>query len=158
MKTQSDIALIIGSKYIYVEPAAINETAKRIAENSTYGTVRAGINSIQVNRTIEQLKTDMSKILNDEKFNTLLPPLTDAGIKRLKEYHNKPTNDIKGEYMGICNLSSCKTGMAATWYNYGSLSYYCPGCAKHLNSDPYNQRDAKRLFGHDLCLEGPKNN
>jgi len=133
MKTQSDIALILGSKYIYVEPATkakTYNTAKHIAENSTYG--KTGVNTVQVNRTIE---TDLDNILN-----------------------NKPTNDIKGEYMGICNLSSCKTGMAATWYNYGSLSYYCPECAKHLNSDPYNQRDAKRLFGHNLCLEGPKNN
>lgn len=60
----------------------------------------------------------------------------------------------KGIYMGTCNMSSCKTGEPASWYNYGSLNYYCPSCAKRLSSDEFNKRDAQRLFGHDLCLEG----
>ena len=65
-------------------------------------------------------------------------------------------NDVKGEYMGVCNLSSCTSGEPASWYNYGSLSYYCPGCAKRLSSDIVNKKEALRMFGHDLCLEGPE--
>jgi len=59
----------------------------------------------------------------------------------------------KGKINGICNMSSCQTGDKATWYNHGSYAYYCKSCAKRLNSDPYNQRDAYRLFGHDLCTD-----
>lgn len=63
----------------------------------------------------------------------------------------------KGEYLGICNMSSCKTGDEATWYNHGSLAYYCPTCAARLNNDEFNKRDAQRLFGHELCTEGKRN-
>ncbi len=62
----------------------------------------------------------------------------------------------KGEFAGICNLSRCKSGKPATWYNYGTRNYYCRECAKELNDDPYNRRDAMRLFGHELCIEGQK--
>lgn len=64
----------------------------------------------------------------------------------------------KGYFNGTCNLTRCKTGLPATWYNHGSMAYYCEDCAKELNADPYNQRDAIRLFGHDLCTEGEKLN
>lgn len=60
----------------------------------------------------------------------------------------------KGKFNGLCNLSSCKSGKPATWYNHGSQAFYCKGCAMRLNSDPYNHRDALRLFGHELCTEG----
>ena len=61
----------------------------------------------------------------------------------------------KGEYKGRCNLSSCPNILEpATWYNHGSRAYYCRGCAARLNTDQYNQRDAMRLFGHNLCNEG----
>jgi len=71
-------------------------------------------------------------------------------------YHPSEVNDTtrKGEYQGLCNMSSCKTKNPATWYNHGSRKYYCPSCAHRLNSDEFNQRDAERLFGHDLCTEG----
>jgi|694.fasta_scaffold09927_15 hypothetical protein len=59
----------------------------------------------------------------------------------------------KGEYLGLCNLSSCTTHKPATYYNYGTSKYYCKECAERLNSDEYNQRDAMRMFGHDLCIE-----
>jgi len=59
--------------------------------------------------------------------------------------------ESKGKLNGICNLSSCTSGKIANWYNHGSYAYYCESCAKRLNSDPYNQKDAYRLFGHDLC-------
>jgi hypothetical protein len=65
-------------------------------------------------------------------------------------------NNIKGAYMGVCNMSSCKSGQPASWYNYGSHAYYCPGCARRLSNDPVNRRDAFNSFGHDLCLEGPE--
>lgn len=60
----------------------------------------------------------------------------------------------QGEYGGRCNLNRCKTGKPATWYNYGTRKYYCIDCANDLNSDPFNYRDALRLFGHELCIEG----
>lgn len=60
----------------------------------------------------------------------------------------------KGEFLGICNLSRCKSGKLADWYNYGTRNYYCISCAKELNADEYNKRDALRLFGHELCIQG----
>jgi len=60
----------------------------------------------------------------------------------------------KGQFNGTCNLSRCTTGKPATWYNHGSLNYYCEECAKMLSSDPINTADAQRLFGHALCTEG----
>lgn len=60
----------------------------------------------------------------------------------------------KGDFGGQCNLSRCKSGLPATWYNYGTRYYYCRECANELNSDPYNMRDAMRLFGHELCIDG----
>jgi len=59
----------------------------------------------------------------------------------------------KGEYLGLCNLSSCTTEKPATYYNYGTSKYYCKACAERLNNDEYNQRDAMRMFGHALCIE-----
>ncbi len=66
------------------------------------------------------------------------------------------TNKIinKGDFAGTCNLTRCKSGKPATWYNYGTRSYYCRSCAAELNADEYNRRDALRLFGHELCIEG----
>jgi hypothetical protein len=64
----------------------------------------------------------------------------------------------KGQFNGTCNLSRCKTGDKATWWNHGSYNFYCPSCASMLNNDDFNKRDAMRLFGHELCTEGqPKN-
>jgi len=60
----------------------------------------------------------------------------------------------KGEFNSVCNLTRCKSGEPATWYNHGSRKYYCKGCAKELSEDPFNKRDALRLFGHELCTEG----
>lgn len=57
----------------------------------------------------------------------------------------------KGEKDGICNMSSCKTGLPATWWNHGSYAWYCESCAHRLNNGPFNKRDSERLFGHDLC-------
>ena len=63
----------------------------------------------------------------------------------------------KGLFNGTCNLSSCTSGNPATWYNHGSLEYYCKGCAMRLNRDEFNKREADRLWGHDLCTEGEHN-
>lgn len=61
--------------------------------------------------------------------------------------------DNKGKLNGKCNMSSCRTGKKATWYNHGSLKHYCVSCAMRLNADEFNKRDAMRLFSHDLCTE-----
>ena len=60
----------------------------------------------------------------------------------------------KGEYLGICNITRCETGLPATWYNHSTRLYYCAECAGRLNSDIFNERDAHRMFGHDLLTEG----
>lgn len=58
----------------------------------------------------------------------------------------------KGIKGGRCNLTACQTpDEPAEWYNHGSRAYYCEGCAKMLNEDPFNKRDAQEMFGHPLC-------
>jgi hypothetical protein len=59
----------------------------------------------------------------------------------------------KGELNGTCNITACKTGIKATWYNHSTRKHYCPECANRLNTDPFNYRDAMRMFGHVLCTE-----
>lgn len=58
---------------------------------------------------------------------------------------------MKGEHNGICNKTDCTTGNKANFYNHSTRKYYCKSCAMKLNADPYNARDAQRLFGHELC-------
>lgn len=61
----------------------------------------------------------------------------------------------KGELYGLCNRSSCLSPMNVRWFNHSTKRYYCASCAHELNMDPCNYRDAKRMFGHELCtLEG----
>jgi hypothetical protein len=71
-------------------------------------------------------------------------------VVTIDQFQDKNNKGIKD---GKCNLSSCKTNQPATWYNHGSYAYYCEECAIRLNTDPYNQRDAIRLFGHALCTK-----
>lgn len=72
-----------------------------------------------------------------------------------KEKPKEPALDLrKGQYLGLCNLSSCKTLEPATWYNHGSYKYYCKSCAYKLANDPVNKQAAYELFGHELCTEG----
>jgi len=61
---------------------------------------------------------------------------------------------MKGSYKEECNLTSCQKPDSATWYNHSTRKYYCKSCAMRLNSDPYNYRDAQKLFGHNLLTEG----
>ncbi len=62
-------------------------------------------------------------------------------------------NKTKGEFNGLCNLTRCKSGKPATWYNHSTRLYYCTGCAKELNEDVFNKKDALRIYGHALCTE-----
>jgi len=62
-------------------------------------------------------------------------------------------SETKGKFNGTCNRTSCQRA-GATWYNHGTQKYYCPKCALELNKDPFNAKDAERLFGHKLCTEG----
>lgn len=59
----------------------------------------------------------------------------------------KQKEDSKGFYLGTCNMSSCKSGLPATFYNSGSYAHYCIICARRINEDnlPY--------VGYDLCKE-----
>lgn len=63
---------------------------------------------------------------------------------------------MKGEHNGICNITRCDNNKDITWFNHSTRKYYCPSCADMLNNDPYNQRDAQRLFGHSLCTHDPE--
>ena len=58
---------------------------------------------------------------------------------------------MKGEYKQECNITSCQKPNSAVWFNHSTRKYYCPSCARRLNSDPFNARDAKEMFGHLLC-------
>lgn len=59
----------------------------------------------------------------------------------------------KGAYLGSCNRSAClKPG--ANFYNWSTQKYYCEECAHWLNCDEFNARDAKRMYGHQLCTQG----
>jgi hypothetical protein len=62
-------------------------------------------------------------------------------------------NTTKGDYLGICNITACKTTKPAIYYNYSTCKYYCEECAERLNTDEFNKRDAMRNYGHDLCIE-----
>lgn len=66
---------------------------------------------------------------------------------------DQPLKKDKGEYDGSCNRQACQDP-GATWYNHGTQKYYCWRCARDLNTDPFNRRDAERLFGHPLCTQG----
>jgi len=96
---------------------------------------------------VQQLEED--KVELRKRLEQLEPK-----IDRLQARLNKLEGTEKGAFGGICNLSRCTSGLAATWYNFGNRNYYCKDCAKELNSDPYNKRDALRLFGHELLIEG----
>lgn len=63
------------------------------------------------------------------------------------------TSNNKGLYLGTCNLSSCKSGLKATYYNHGSYAHYCKPCAMRLNADACNIRVAQQTFGHELCTK-----
>lgn len=61
---------------------------------------------------------------------------------------------MKGNYNEECNITACQKPASATWYNHSTRKYYCPSCARRLNSDPFNARDAQKMFGHTLCTLG----
>lgn len=59
----------------------------------------------------------------------------------------------KGKLNGSCNITSCQKPNSATWYNHSTRKYYCDSCARRLNNDEFNKRDAMKMFGHDLCTK-----
>jgi hypothetical protein len=73
------------------------------------------------------------------------------GCQTLRKFKPRILSNMKGELNGTCNLSSCTSKQPATWYNHGSREHYCEKCAKRLNADPFNRRDAHARFGHELC-------
>lgn len=60
-------------------------------------------------------------------------------------------SEFKGTRGGNCNITSCQKPNSAFWFNHSTRKYYCESCAKRLNNDEFNKRDAMRMFGHDLC-------
>ncbi len=64
--------------------------------------------------------------------------------------YDGPDKPDKGQLGGSCNRTRCQAP-DAVYFNHGSRSFYCADCADDLNRDEFNQRDAQRLYGHDLC-------
>lgn len=58
---------------------------------------------------------------------------------------------MKGNYNEECNITSCQRPNSAVWFNHSTRKYYCGSCAKRLNEDVFNKRDAQEMFGHPLC-------
>lgn len=60
-----------------------------------------------------------------------------------------PLKPNKGQEGGACNVRSCQAE-PALWYNHGSMSWYCEGCAKQIGGDHVNEanwyRDFPRFF------------
>lgn len=118
--------------------------------------------NVNIAKEFELIQQKKSKLTRSERkwveyqFHKHFRPKVNAEVKieDKSEVKTELKKGGKGEYNGVCNMSSCNTGIPATWYNHGSYTYYCPKCAKRLNSDEYNKRDAQRLFGHNLCTEG----
>ena len=70
-------------------------------------------------------------------------------IQEIKEELKKVK--CKGEKGGLCNRTACQSPHGVIWFNHSTRAYYCGGCAHMLNSDPFNARDAERMYGHELC-------
>ena len=72
----------------------------------------------------------------------------------MQDYEPPKNAADKGEYGGSCNITRCQRPNSATWYNHSTRKYYCPSCARTLNFDHFNYKDAMELWGHFLCTEG----
>lgn len=75
--------------------------------------------------------------------------------KKLAELDVK-VKEGKGEKGGRCNRTACQMPAAecpdgVRWFNHSTRRYYCWRCAWSLNEDPFNKRDAQKLWGHNLC-------
>jgi hypothetical protein len=68
--------------------------------------------------------------------------------------YDGPDKPNKGKRGGACNRQLCQDE-PANWFNRGSLSWYCTGCAWTLSTDSFNRRDAQELYGGWLCVEVP---
>jgi len=53
---------------------------------------------------------------------------------------------MKGEYNQECNITACQKPNSAIWFNHSTRKYYCPSCARRLNFDPFNARDAPEFL------------
>lgn len=67
-------------------------------------------------------------------------------------HYDGPDKPNKGQKGGACNRRHCQDE-PANWRNRGSLSWYCANCARELSEDPFNKRDAQKMFGGPLCVE-----
>jgi hypothetical protein len=73
-----------------------------------------------------------------QRLNKTAPAVTDRSKKEF------PAD--KGFWGGSCNMSACLRP-GATWYNHGSLKYYCRSCAHDLNFDSFNRVESQRIWG-----------
>jgi len=64
---------------------------------------------------------------------------------------------MKGQENGLCNLTACTTKEKATYYNYGSMKWYCLACADMLNEANGQGSDSFKRPFHDrkLCHKRP---
>lgn len=66
-----------------------------------------------------------------------------------------PDPKLKGRKGKNCNRTHCQKP-GAVWYNHGSLAWYCGHCARDLNEDRFNKREAQETWGHPLCTLDPE--
>jgi hypothetical protein len=65
-----------------------------------------------------------------------------------------PRTDLpkdKGLKGGRCNRASCLKPNPR-WRNRANGAFYCDKCARMLNEDPHNKREALALGGGPLCI------
>ena len=70
----------------------------------------------------------------------------------------RPDAKLKGIQGGNCNRTACQLP-GANWYNKSTRAYYCPQCAKDINSYPPTRADCIAMYGPEhpnLCVYQPK--
>lgn len=64
--------------------------------------------------------------------------MSEGFVKLFKEYLDTPEygrNSVKGQYLGLCNVSACQKPGADYW-NLSTRFWYCRDCAEKINYDP----------------------
>ena len=67
--------------------------------------------------------------------------------------YDGPNKPNKGKEGGACNRTRCQAE-PADWFNHGSQSWYCRGCARDIGQDSFNLSDwnanFKPKYGHPM--------
>jgi hypothetical protein len=63
--------------------------------------------------------------------------------------YDGPDKATKGHEGGACNRQRCQAE-PASFYNHGSMSWYCADCARDIGEDVVNKRDWELRWKPDL--------